>query len=69
LVFGIDVGPCIDCGEVVKAMACIEDSVVINKILDHLSEKMAPEPPRLLPQARAPHASLFWLKFPAFNTG
>jgi len=66
---GIDIEPCSDCGEVVKVMACIEDALVINKILDHLSEKMAPEPPSLLPQARAPPASLFQLTFPAFNPG
>jgi hypothetical protein len=31
-------------------MACIGDALVINKILDHLDEQVAPEPLRLLPQ-------------------
>jgi hypothetical protein len=31
-------------------MACIGDALVINKILDHLDEQVAPKPLRLLPQ-------------------
>jgi hypothetical protein len=31
-------------------MACIGDALVINTILDHLDEQVAPEPLRLLPQ-------------------
>jgi hypothetical protein len=37
-----------------KVIACIEDPVVIKKILTHLKEKAAPEPPGLKPSARAP---------------
>jgi hypothetical protein len=38
----------------VKVIACIEDPVVIKKILTHLKEKAAPEPAGLLPSVRAP---------------
>jgi len=35
-------------------IACIEDLVVIKKILAHLKEKATPEPTNLLPEDRAP---------------
>ena len=35
-------------------IACIEDPVVIKKILTHLQEKTAPEPAELLPESSAP---------------
>ncbi len=37
-----------------KVIACIEDSVVINKILGHLKETVDPEPLSLLHPPRAP---------------
>ena len=35
-VFKIDIETCEHCGSAVKVIACIEDPVVIRKILDHL---------------------------------
>ena len=53
-VFNIDIETCSECGGAVKVIACIEDPVVIKKILTHLKEKAAPEPAGLLPSVRAP---------------
>jgi hypothetical protein len=53
-VFNIDIETCRECGGTMKVIACIEDPVVIKKILTHLKEKAAPEPPGLKPSARAP---------------
>lgn len=59
-VFNIDIETCGECGGAVKVIACIEDPVVIKKILTHLKEKAAPEPVELLPECRAPpQAELF----------
>lgn len=59
-VFNIDIETCGECGSAIKVIACIEDPVVINKILTHLKEKAAPEPVELLPESRAPpQAELF----------
>lgn len=57
-VFNIDVETCARCGGPVKVIACIEDQVVIDKILAHLHDKeqKAPAPPLLVPQPRAPPA-------------
>ena len=55
-VFNIDIETCRECGGAMKVIACIEDPVVIKKILDHLKEKATPEPVGLLPCARAPPA-------------
>jgi hypothetical protein len=38
-VFNIDIETCHECGGTVKVIVCIEDPVVINKILDHLRKK------------------------------
>ena len=35
-VFNIDIETCQDCGGAMKVMACIEDPVVVTKILDHI---------------------------------
>jgi hypothetical protein len=43
----------------VKVIACIEDPVVIDKILTHLREKETPDPAGLLPESRAPPSDLF----------
>ena len=53
-VFNIDIETCSECGSAVKIIACIEDPVVINKILDHLQEKAALAGLDLMPQCRAP---------------
>ncbi len=60
-VFKIDVEICSHCGGAVKALACIEDQQVIDKILTHLKKKdRLPLPPGALPEARAPpQTSLF----------
>ena len=58
-VFNIDIDTCEACGGTVKVIACIEDPQVIKKILDHLKEKAALSPSRLLPENRAPPDDLF----------
>jgi hypothetical protein len=59
-VFNIDIETCSECGGAVKVIACIEDPVVIEKILTHLNEKLASTGTGLLPQRRAPpQAGLF----------
>jgi hypothetical protein len=59
-VFNIDVETCRACGGTAKVIACIEDPVVIEKILSHLSEKASSTETTLLPESRAPpHAGLY----------
>ncbi len=59
-VFNIDIETCSECGGAVKVIACIEDPVVIDKILTHLDEKVASPGSGRLPQVRAPpQAELF----------
>ena len=58
-VFGIDIKTCRECGGTVKVIACIEDPVVIEKILTHLQGKDASVSRNLLPASRAPPADLF----------
>jgi hypothetical protein len=53
-VFNIDVETCRACGGALRIIACIEDPVVINKILEHLNEKGGFAAKGLLPQTRAP---------------
>jgi len=43
----------------VNVIACIEDPVVIEKILTHLQGKDSSVPTSLLPESRAPPADLF----------
>jgi hypothetical protein len=51
---------CPQCGGAVKVIACIEDPVVIDKILTYLDKKTALNEPAVLPQPRAPpQASMF----------
>jgi hypothetical protein len=52
-VFNIDIETCNSCGGRVKIIACIEDPVVIEKILTHL-DKAACGAARRLPPCRAP---------------
>ena len=60
-VFNIDVTICNRCGGAVNIIACIEDPLVIKKILDHLDAKsMALASANQLPEPRAPpQARLF----------
>ena len=59
-VFNIDIEICNSCGGHVKIIACIEDPVVIEKILTHLERKDAGGATRRLPPCRAPpQAGLF----------
>ncbi|MCP4875786.1 MAG: hypothetical protein GY896_09980, partial [Gammaproteobacteria bacterium] len=53
-VFNIDIETCRECGGAVKVIACIEDLVVIEKILIHLNETVASAGTGLLPESRAP---------------
>jgi len=59
-VFKIDVEMCRVCGGPARVIACIEDPVVIKKILVHLQEKSLIRAARLLPDSRAlPQSDLF----------
>lgn len=40
-------------------IACIEDPVVIKKILDHLKQQAEAKEPSPLPESRAPPMGLF----------
>jgi hypothetical protein len=52
-VFNIDIDVCGHCGGAVRIIGCIEDPVVIEKILTHLDKKEA-SAARRLPPSRAP---------------
>lgn len=51
-VFNIDIKICRECGGAVKVIACIEDPVVVGRLLTHLKEKAAAV--GMLPEVRAP---------------
>lgn len=53
-VFNIDVETCRACGGTAKVIACIEDPVIIKKILNHLEEKVPMDSGVQLPDSRAP---------------
>jgi hypothetical protein len=53
-VFCIDVVTCPACGGALQIVACIEDQVVIKKILNDLNTKDASAEPSRLPPSRAP---------------
>lgn len=56
----IDIETCRECGGAMKVIACIEDSVVIQKILNHLKEKGEHQETYRLPESRSPpQTSLF----------
>ena len=59
LVFHIDIERCRECGGAMKVIACIEDPVVIRKILDHLKDKAETTARTPLPESRASPAGLF----------
>ena len=50
-VFNIDIETCVACGGAVRLIACIEDPVVIKKILSHLACKAATKESRRFPRA------------------
>lgn len=52
-VFNIDVETCRACGRSAKVIACIEDLVVIRKILNHLEEKSSLDSGVQIPNPRA----------------
>ena len=59
-VFNIDVETCRVCGAAARVIACIEDPVVIRKILNHLQEKSSLDLGVRIHNPRAPpQASLF----------
>ena len=59
-VFNIDIDTCRECGGAMKVIACIEDPMIIKKILTHLEEKSPARSALLLPDSRAPpQSSLF----------
>ena len=53
-VFGIDIATCPACGGALRIIACIEDPLLIEKILTHLDHKDACAAPSRLPPCRAP---------------
>jgi hypothetical protein len=53
-VFNIDIETCRECGGAVKIIACIEDPLVIKKILDHIKKKEEASKPNSIPESRAP---------------
>ena len=53
-VFKLDVETCRVCGGSARVIACIEDPVVIKKILTYLEEKLPTRAALLLPDSRAP---------------
>ena len=58
-IFNVDIETCSAFGGAVKVLACIEDPVVIERILNHLQEKLISAPVGLRPVSRAPPADLF----------
>jgi len=58
-VFGIDIETCAVCGGAMRIIACIEDPVVIEKILAHLDAKAAAAQAARPPPCRGPPARPF----------
>jgi hypothetical protein len=50
---------CRQYGGAVRIIACIEDPVLIKKILTHLDQKDAPQSRGLMPEGRAPPVRRF----------
>jgi len=55
----VHIKTCCECGGATKVIACIEDPMVIHKILDHLEDKTKTPACSLLPESRAPPVDLF----------
>ena len=58
-VFNIDIETCPVCGGTVRIIACIEDPVVIKKILAHLDKQDTPLATGVLPEGWAPPVGRF----------
>ena len=58
-VFNIDIETCRECGGAVRIIACIDDPVVIEKILTHLDQEGASAEVSRQPRCRAPPVDLF----------
>ncbi|MGB5833759.1 MAG: IS91 family transposase, partial [Thiohalocapsa sp.] len=56
-VFGIDIETCPACGGAVRIIACIEDPVVIKRILTRLDAQASAPPAAIRPPCRAPPPS------------
>jgi hypothetical protein len=56
-VFKIDIETCDRCGGTVKVIACIEDPVVVKRILDHLKQR-SESGRTVIPSARAPPSAV-----------
>ena len=54
-VFAIDIETCERCGGAVKIIACVQDPVVIRKILEHRGERSLPQ----RPPVRGPPGGVF----------
>mgnify|MGYP000669109480 CR=1 FL=1 len=50
----MDIDVCDICGKKVKVIACIEDPVIIKKILAHLKEQTSVTKKYTLPEGRSP---------------
>lgn len=59
-VFNIDIETCRECGGPVKVIACIDDPVVIQKILTHLKNRTESNEPHRLPESRAPPQAMLF---------
>jgi ribosomal protein S27E len=59
-VFHIDIETCNHCGGAVKIIACIEDPMVIEKILTHLNQQSASTKPAPRPESRAPPQAILF---------
>lgn len=68
-VFNIDIDIRNSCGGPVKIIACIEDSVVIKRILTYLDTKAACGAFRRLPSYRAPLQAIVNVRFRGFRLG
>ncbi len=55
--FNIDIETCQACGGEVSIVACIEDPVVLQNILDHLKKNAKPHEDAALSESRAPPGS------------
>jgi hypothetical protein len=60
-VFNMDIETCSECGGDVRIIACIEDPVVIRKILTHLDNTASSAAIALLPDRLSrPHFHVRW---------
>ena len=55
--FNIETGS--ECGGAVKVVACINDTLVVERILTRLQRRVTPDPAGMLPESPAPPADLY----------